>query len=78
MNARAKRVYEEALELSLDERGELARRLLESLEVGAPAEVENAWAPIIAQRSREVLDGTAPTRDLDEAMDLLQTRARPR
>jgi len=76
MNARAKRVYEEALELPLEERGELARKLLESLGSDAPSEVENAWAPVIARRAREVLDGTAPTRDLDEALDEVEARAR--
>lgn len=76
MNARARRVYEEALELPLDERGELARKLLESLGADAPKEVEDAWAPVIARRAREVLDGTAATRDLDEALDELEARAR--
>ena len=72
MNARANRVLEEALE----ERGELARKLLESLEGDAPTEIEDAWAPVIARRAREVIDGTAPTRDLDEALDEIESRAR--
>jgi len=76
MNARAKRVLEEALELPLEERGELARKLLESLEGDARTEIESAWAPVIARRAREVLDGTAPTRDLDEALDEIEARAR--
>ena len=76
MNARAKRVFEEALDLPLEERGELARKLLESLEGDAPAEIENAWGPVIARRAREVLDGTAPTRDLDEALAEIESRAR--
>lgn len=76
MNARAKRVYEDALELPLEERGELARKLLESLEGEAPSEIESAWAPVIARRARDVLDGTAPTRDLDEALDEIEARAR--
>ena len=76
MNARAKRVFEEALELPLEERGELARKLLESLEGDASPEIESAWAPVIARRAREVLDGTAPTRDLDEGLDEIEARAR--
>lgn len=76
MNARAKRVYEEALELPPEERDELARKLLESLHAEAPEPIESAWAPIIARRVREVLDGTAPTRDLEEALDELESRAR--
>ncbi|MBX3199602.1 MAG: addiction module protein [Labilithrix sp.] len=76
MNARAKKVFEEALELPLEDRGELARRLLESVDTDAPPEIQNAWAPVIARRAREVLDGTAATRDLDEALDDIESRAR--
>ena len=42
----------------------------------AVPEVESAWAPVIARRAREVLDGPAATRDLDEALDELEARAR--
>jgi hypothetical protein len=76
MNARTRRVLEEALELPSEERGELARELLESLQDSAPPEVEAAWAPMIARRAKEVLDGTAATRDLDEGLDEIEARAR--
>lgn len=77
MNARTRKVLEDALELPEGERGELARQLLESLD-GTPAapEVEGAWAELIARRAREVLDGTAATRDLDEGLDQVEARAR--
>lgn len=77
MNARTRKVLEEALALPSAERGELARELLESLDEAAP-EIENAWGPVIARRAQEVLDGTAPTRDLDEALDEVEARARAR
>lgn len=76
MNARTRRVLEESLELPAEERGELARALLESLQAGASPEVEQAWATVIARRSREVLDGTAATRDLDDGLDAIEARAR--
>jgi hypothetical protein len=76
MNARTRKVLEEALELPTEERGELARELLESLQDAAAPEVEGAWAAVIARRAIEVLDGTAPTRDLDEALDEVEARAR--
>jgi hypothetical protein len=78
MNSRTRKVLEEALELPATERGELARELLESLRDVAPPEVESAWAPVIARRAQEVLDGTAATRDLDEGLDEVEARARAR
>jgi hypothetical protein len=78
MNARTRKVLEEALELPSAERSELARELLDSLTDAAPPEVEGAWAEVIARRAREVLDGTAATRDLDEGLDEIEARARAR
>lgn len=76
MNARAKRVLADALELPVEDRTEVAQQLLDSLDHDAPAEIEEAWAPLIARRAQEVLDGAAPTRDLDEALDEVEARAR--
>ena len=76
MNARTRKVLDEALELPSEERGELARELVESLRAMAPHEVEGAWAAVIARRAQEVLDGTAPTRDLDEGLGEIEARAR--
>ena len=78
MNARTRKVLEEALELPSAERGELARELLESLQDTAPPDVESAWAAVITRRAQEVLDGTAATRDLDEGLDEVEARARAR
>ena len=76
MNARTRKVLAEALELPSTERGALARELLESLQDAAAPGVESAWAGVIARRAQEVLDGTAATRDLDEALDEIEARAR--
>ena len=78
MNARTRKVLEEALELPSAERGELARELLESLQDTAPPYVESAWGAVITRRAHEVLDGTAATRDLDEGLDEVEARARAR
>ena len=78
MNARTRKVLAEALELPSEERGELARELLESLQATASPEVENAWTSVITRRTAEVLDGTAATRDVDEAFDEVEARARAR
>lgn len=76
MNARTRKVLEQALELPSEERGALARELLDSLGDTAPPEIESAWAEVIARRAQQVLDGTAPTHDLDDALDEIEARAR--
>jgi len=78
MNARTRKVLEEALDLPSADRGELARELLESLESNAPPDVESAWAAVVARRAREVLDGTAATRDLDEGLEEVEAQAQAR
>jgi hypothetical protein len=50
--------------------------LRESVEASASPEAEQAWAAVIARRSREVLDGTGATRDLDAGLDAIEARAR--
>jgi tRNA C32,U32 (ribose-2'-O)-methylase TrmJ len=76
MNARTQKVLDEAMALSPDERGELAKQLFESLRAVSTPEVELAWSDVIATRARAVLDGTAPTSDLDDALRDIETRVR--
>jgi len=75
VNARTRKVLEDALELGTAERGELARELLESLRDDGADDAREAWAEQIAHRAQQVLDGTAPTRDLDEALNELAATA---
>jgi putative addiction module component (TIGR02574 family) len=60
MNARAKKLREELLELPRNTRAELAHDLLLSLEdekFDPPEEVEKAWAEEIDRRVRDVKEG---------------------
>ncbi len=60
MNARTKKVREEALELPTKARAKLAHDLLLSLEEEAfdpPEEVEEAWAAEVERRARDVKEG---------------------
>ncbi len=68
MASSAKRLLDEALRLPQDERGELAARLLESLDddTDDPAEVQRAWDAEIERRLREVQDGAAELIDGEE------------
>ena len=78
MNAGARKILEDALELPSEERTELAHKLLESLHDTASPDVEKEWAVLIGRRAQGVLDGTAATRDLDESLDAIEARARAR
>jgi putative addiction module component (TIGR02574 family) len=74
-------LLDQALQLGEEERGELAARLLRSLEpddedVLTPSEWEAAWAAEIDRRVREVREGTVELLDGDEVMAELREIAR--
>ena len=55
MSERARKLLQDAMELSLLERAELAADLLASLDGASDADVETAWAAEIESRAREAL-----------------------
>jgi len=60
VNARTRKVFEEALELSAEDRALLAAELEASLgRDEPPEEIEKAWAEEIERRSRDVDEGRA-------------------
>ncbi len=72
-------LVEELLGFPAHERVEAVRALLDSLESRTdPAEVEAAWRTEIAQRLREIDDGTVALIDGATAMSDLRARARAR
>ena len=70
MGSSARRLLDAALQLSKKERGELAARLLESLDddTDDPAEAHRAWEVELERRLREVQDGTAELVDGEELL----------
>lgn len=52
-----KQIETEALHLPEEERAELARKLLLSLDVPSEAEVENAWLVEAGRRARDLDEG---------------------
>ncbi len=71
MNARAKKLCEEALELPKKARAKLAHDLLLSLEdrpLDPPQEVETAWAAEIDKRVRDVQEGRVKLVPLADAV----------
>ena len=57
MTDRAAHLIHEALQLSLEERADVAAELLASLDEPADSEIEAAWATEIERRARRVLAG---------------------
>jgi len=77
VNARVRKVVDEFLELSPEER-DLAVVEIEAAfeQEDPPEEVERAWAEVIEHRAREVLAGRSTGRDAFEALDEIEARLR--
>lgn len=79
VNARVRKVVDEFLELSAEERELAVIEIEAAFEHEEPAEeVEKAWAEVIEQRARDVLEGRSTGRDAFEALDELEARLRAR
>jgi putative addiction module component (TIGR02574 family) len=63
----AQRVLKEALQLSPEDRAEVAAELLASLDESTDEDVEAAWAAEIERRARRVLSGESDGTDWAEA-----------
>ncbi|HVT43372.1 MAG TPA: addiction module protein [Thermoanaerobaculia bacterium] len=63
--ADATKLFEEAMNLPLDERARLAEELLASLDE-KEEDVEAAWAAGINRRAQEVRDGAGCSKESDE------------
>lgn len=75
MNARARKIIDEALELPEEDRALVIAELQESLEpIESPEEVEAAWTEEIARRVQSVQDGTAVLLDGDTVLRELKTK----
>ena len=69
MSKAAQKVLDDALQLELSERAELAAELLASLDGESDDDVEAAWAAEIERRAARVRSGEDPGRLWAEARD---------
>ena len=69
-----KEIEAEALHLTLDERAELAKTLLLSLEPPAEEDLERVWAEEAMRRYEEIESGKVEALDFDEVMKELRER----
>jgi len=68
MSERARKVLQDAMELPLSERAELAADLLASLDGEPEADVEAAWAAEVERRARESGDDDVPWESVSAEM----------
>ena len=74
MTGAAQRILAEALDLSDEERRQLAEKLLESVEMGD--EIERAWTEEAIRRAERVEDGQAKIVDGEQSLRQLQAKLR--
>jgi putative addiction module component (TIGR02574 family) len=74
MTDKARRLLDQALGLSEEERAEIAGALIESLEPGTDADVEAAWRQQVARRIPALECGVARTVPWSEVRDELFSR----
>lgn len=81
MNARAKKLLDELLTLSAEDRALVAAELNASLDdedEDPPELVEKEWAKVIEKRARDVLEGRSKGRDAFEVLDEIRAKLRAR
>jgi putative addiction module component (TIGR02574 family) len=76
MNGNARHLLDEALQLSVEARAELARELIASLDGPADADVDEAWAKEVATRADDVRAGRVSTVPWSEAEARILNRLR--
>lgn len=78
MSEHARQVLEEALQLPLDERADVAAELLRSLDASdaslAPDEVERRWAAEITRRAERAIRGESAGRDANEVLAAIEAK----
>ncbi len=74
MSAQAKKLLEGVLSLPGTERADIAARLIQSLDNGSDAAVDEAWAAEIERRCRELDSGDAVTSDWADVRQRIESR----
>ena len=74
MNTHLDHLTEDALSLSLRERGILATRLIESMDMAARNEVRDSWLDIAEERLRDIDEGRVTPIDEDEVERRIRAR----
>jgi putative addiction module component (TIGR02574 family) len=76
MERKLEEIAAQALELSVESRAALAKRLLDSLDALSPEEYEQMWIEEAARRYQQLKAGTARSSTSDEVFARLDARPR--
>ncbi|HEY0141597.1 MAG TPA: addiction module protein [Thermoanaerobaculia bacterium] len=76
MDRKLEEIASAALQMSVESRAALAKRLLESLDEPSPEEYERMWVEESARRYQQLEAGTAGSTPSDEVFARLEARLR--
>jgi hypothetical protein len=76
MGRKLEDITSEALEMTVESRAALAKRLLDSLDALTPEEVERMWVEEAARRYQQLKDGTAKSTASEDVFARLDARPR--
>lgn len=76
MERKLEDIASEALQLNVESRAALAKRLLDSLDELGPDEYERLWVEEASRRYKQLKDGTARSIPSDEVFARLEARSR--
>ena len=74
MTATAEKLRAELIRLSAQERAELARFLIDSLDQGADADAEAGWDAELDRRTKEIKSGKAAGKPAEEVFNELRAK----
>jgi len=74
MSIVAEKITDQALELTLDERAFIARKLISSLEPETDSAAEAEWLEVIDRRSREIAEGKVTCQPVENSLRDIRAR----
>jgi hypothetical protein len=69
MSPTVDKIVSDALSLPAEARAFVAEKLIESLDVGTPAEISPAWREEVRKRCRQLDEGLVELRDAEDVFD---------
>jgi putative addiction module component (TIGR02574 family) len=74
MSIVAEKITDQALELTMDERAFIARKLISSLETETDLSDETEWLEVIDRRSREIAEGKVTCQPVENSLRDIRAR----
>jgi putative addiction module component (TIGR02574 family) len=74
MSIVAEKITDQALELTMDERAFIARKLISSLETETDSSAETEWLEVIDRRSHEIAGGKVTCQPVENSLRNIRAR----